>query len=205
MNLLVPMDLAARRSIAARKAWETRRAQGWMHKGDASNVQHSEVSEALAAFEREAASEHPDWHGAALKLRQVLTARGKRSAVLNSRVIAALPAPIWHDYPVDRASSWAIRTDLLIVTFADGEVVRAPAVSIKGKPTNIGRGLRIAVAFYQARMCHRRGIRFRPGVHAAVPAIVSCICESSGETFDAGICTVRTEDDRKAQDWRIAQ
>jgi hypothetical protein len=119
------------------------------------------------------------------------------------RVKIALPAPRWHDYPVDRVNSFSIRTDILVVTFADGEIVRAPAVSAKGKPTNIGRGLRVAIAFYQARRCCRAGIRFRAGVHAAVPAISACICEDTGETFDAEECTIRTIESRKAQDWRL--
>ena len=36
-----------------------------------------------------------------------------------------MPPPRWHDYPVDRVNSFSIRTDILVVTFADGEVVRA--------------------------------------------------------------------------------
>ncbi|MCC8963741.1 hypothetical protein H8A95_15835 [Bradyrhizobium sp. Pear76] len=203
-NALAPVDdLAARRTAAARKAWKTRRAQGWTPGGNfpqKSESSRAAAEEALAAFEREAASDRPDWHGAALKLKRALMPAPR---TLTQKVTSALPAPVWHDYPVDKTSSFAIRTDSLVVTFADGEVVRAPAVSIKTRPTNIGRGLRVAIAFYQARMCWRRGIRFRPGVHAAVPAIALCICEDCGETFDPGICTVRTEEDRKAQDWKI--
>lgn len=216
-QLAVIDDVAARRTAAARKAWETRRNQGWTPSGHISANKKSIINrgksrnipaeEALAAFEREAASDMPDWHAAALKLRKALeSGRQKRETACVSRCKPnplALPPSRWHDYPVDRVSSFSIRTDILIVTFADGEIVRAPAVSAKGKPTNIGRGLRIAIAFYQARACWRRGLKFRPGVHAAVPAIAACICEDTGETFDAGECTVRTLDSRKAQDWRI--
>jgi hypothetical protein len=207
-------DLAARRTAAARKAWETRRLQGWApsaHKNDVSlhkSAGSSAEADALAAFEREAASDMPDWHRAALVLRQALGAGRSRALVVRAprpdrAKPAALPPSRWHDYPVDRVNSFSVRADILVVTFADGEVIRAPAVSAKGKPTNIGRGLRIAIAFYQARACRRRNIRFRPGVHAAVPAIAACACEDTGETFDAGECTVRTIEDRKARDWRI--
>jgi hypothetical protein len=202
-------DLAARRTAAARKAWETRRAQGWTHGGahnssPASAKQEKSVAaEALAAFEREAASDAPDWHSAALLLKQALGQQKSPVIRQDSPKPAAPPPSRWHDYPVDRVGSFSIRTDVLVITFADGEVIRAPAVSVKGKPTNIGRGLRITIAFYQARIAKRSGLQFAPGFLAAVPAIASCVCEDSGETFDAEECTVRTSENRKAQDWRI--
>lgn len=217
-QLTVIDDVAARRSAAANKAWSTRRQQGWMP-GSRTGVQKvtptspaekstSAETAALAAFEREASSDMPDWHRAALALRQALGQKNEKTRFratipCSPRSNSLLSAPKWNDYPVDRVSSFSIRTDILVVTFADGEIVRAPAVSAKGIPTNIGRGLRIAIAFYQARACRRRGFKFRPGVHAAVPAIAACICEDSGETFDAEECTVRTVETRKAQDWRI--
>lgn len=210
-QLAVIDDLAARRSAAARKAWETRRLQGWVpsaHKTAVSlhkNAGGGAASEALAAFEREAQSDMPDWHRAALLLKQAL---GQQKLPVIRQVSPkplALPPSRWHDYPVDRVGSFHVRADILVVTFADGEIVRAPAVSAKGKPTNVGRGLRIAIAFYQARACRRRGFRYRPGVHRAVPAIEACVCEDTAETFDAEECTVRTIEDRKAQDWRIGR
>lgn len=199
---------------AANKAWETRRLRG--HNGAhnsapvRANVKNDVADQALAAFEREAQSDMPDWHRAALALKQALARQDTRKTLARARPVReptckplVLPPSRWHDYPVDRVNSFSVRTDILVVTFADGEVVRAPAVSAKGKPTNVGRGLRIAVAFYQARTCWRRGIRFRAGVHPEVPAIAACVCEDSGETFDAGECTVRTIEARAAQDWKI--
>lgn len=210
-QLTVIDDVAARRSAAANKAWQTRRAQRWAHNGAHNSVpvrakpQNDAAAQALAAFEAEAEKDNPDWHRAALALKHALRPRAQyiEDAKPRRQKPLALPPSRWHDYPVDRVGSFSIRTDILIVTFADDEIVRAPAVSAKGKPTNIGRGLRVAIAFYQARQCWRRGIKFRPGVHAEVPAIAACICEDSGETFDAGECTVRTVEARAAQDWRI--
>lgn len=209
-QLTVIDDVAARRSAAANKAWATRRQQGWIPQGKNRPVMcekplRDSASEALNQFEREAASDSPDWHRAALEFRRALVDdRIKRPAQITPKSkVLTLPPPRWHNYPVDRAGSFTIRTDILVVTFACGEIVRAPAVSIKGKPTNVGRGLRVAIAFYQARLCWRRGIKFRPGVHAAVPAIAACVCEDSGETFDAGECSLRTFEARAAQDWRI--
>jgi hypothetical protein len=206
-QLAIIDDLAARRSAAANKAWETRRLRGTAPTLTYRSTP-SARADALATFEREAAADMPDWHRAALALKHALGAGQSRALAAGAprpgRIKPlALPAPRWHDYPVDRVGSFSIRTDILVVTFACGEIVRAPAVSAKGKPTNIGRGLRIAIAFYQARACWRRGIKFRLGVHAAVPAIASCSCEDTGEIFDAEQCTLRTIETRKAQDWRI--
>ena len=203
-QLAVIDDLAARRSAAARKAVETRRAR-------AHNGAHNPVSilakppkavaaQALAAFEREAQSEMPDWHSVALALKQALTSR---SQLLSEKVTrpAAIPPPVWPDYPVDHLGSFKVRNPTIVVTFANGEVVRAPAVSAKDKPVNIGRGLRIAIAYCQSRLCRRTGVhmlspkRRRP----AVPAITACVCEDTGEIYDAKQCTMRTIETRKGR------
>ena len=82
---------------------------------------------------------------------------------------------------------------------ADGEIVRAPATSIKGKPTNVGRGLRIACSFYQARETWRRGKSYLSHKdRRALPAIAACICEDTGETFDSELCTMKTLEARQA-------
>src|SRR5581483_9627309 len=117
-----------------------------------------------AEFERAGQSDMPDWHGAALKLKNALALASQPGGcdVTVSRPRrqprpAALPAPVWPDYPVDRVNSFNIRNPTIVVTFADGIEVRAPAVSAKGKPVNIGRGLRVAIAFYVARICRQKG------------------------------------------------
>jgi hypothetical protein len=204
MNQLVPIDLAARRSAAALKAWETRRLQGSAppaHK-NAISLHKNAAADALASFEREAASDMPDWHRAALELKRALTAQGKNRVLTPLKPVPALAAPAWSDYSVDHLSAFKIRNPTIVVTFADGEIVRAPAISALNKPLNIGRGLRVAIAFYQARIAWRAALKNRPGFWRAVPAIASCVSET-GETFDAEQCTVRTAETRKAQDWRI--
>lgn len=198
MNQLVTIDLAARRSAAANKAWQTRRQRGdFPVKSESSK---SVASEALAAFEREASADMPDWHRAALQLRRALTAAPPmRAKKLSCLTIAA---PAWPDYPVDHLSAFKLRNPTIIVTFADGEIVRAPAVSAFNKQINIGRGLRVAIAFYQARIAWRAGLKNRPGYWREVPSIAACISED-GETFDADLCTLKTAETRKAQDWRL--
>jgi hypothetical protein len=207
MNIIVS-DLAARRSAAALKAWETRRAQGWSPSvqekdGSAHETGASLHAEALEAFEREAASAAPDWHAAALALRAALSANQIKRPTQIEQKTKALLAPAWQDYPVDRVSSFRLLNPTIVVTFADGEVVRAPAVSIRGRPLNIGRGLRVAIGFYQSRMAWRAGVPNRPGFWPAVPAIALCVREDTGETFDSQQCSVRTDETRRAQDRRL--
>lgn len=211
-QLPVPPEVAARRSAAANKAWATRRALGWSHPrsggqgaSSRSNAQKAAEAEALAAFEIEDAKSLPDWHAVALKLKRALIERAKPRTIglmPESAQVAAVP---WHDYPVNKISAWKLQSPspVLIVAFADGEVVRAPAVSVGNKPVNIGRGLRVAIAFYHARACRRLGLKNRPGTRPAVPVISSCICETTGETYDVEQCNLRTAEDRKAQDWKM--
>lgn len=198
-------DLAARRSAAAHKAAATRRARAT---GLPQIVPQklTSAAEALAAFDRQANSDSPDWHAAALALKRALTAIPDRPATkppaLKINRPTALAAPAWPDYPVDNLGSFKVRNPTIVVTFADGEVVRAPAVSAKDKPVNIGRGLRIAIAFYQARLCRRSGLKFKPVYIRSVPAITACICEDTGEIFDADQCTIRTAATRQQHDRR---
>lgn len=208
----VPPEIAARRSAAANKAWATRRALGWSHprsggQGASSRQRELKAAEAdaLAAFELEDSKAIPDWHAVALKFKRALVERARPRTIglmPESGQISAVP---WHDYPVNKISAWKLQSPspILVVTFADGEVVRAPAVSVGNKPVNVGRGLRVAIAFYQARICRRLGLKNRPGTRPAVPEISSCECETSGETYDVEQCNLRTADERKAQDWKM--
>jgi hypothetical protein len=195
------------RTSAALKAWSTRRANGWTPK--AHSVAHSSrprsaTEEALAAFEAQAASSSPDWHAAALKLRAALRAPSDLPAVVRTKPMA-IAAPAWPDYDVDRGTWNTLQwpSPILVVTFADGEIVRAPAVSLRGRPVNVGRGLRLAIAFYTSRRARRMGLKDRPGTRPAVPDIASCVCEDDGQVYDAMECSARTVEYRRAQDWKI--
>lgn len=209
MNQIAVID----RGAAARKAWDTRRqrAQGSVPSLHGNGVRLHEPrrslhDDALAAFEREANSESPDWHRAALMLKRALASGNALARTKQVRETTckpnALPSPPWPDYLVDHLTAFKVRNPTIVVTFADGEVVRAPAVSAKNKPVNVGRGLRVAIAFYQARACRRAGLPNLPGFRSAAPSITSCTCEDTGEIFDAEQCTIRTAEVRKRQDWR---
>jgi hypothetical protein len=204
-QLAVIDDLAARRSAAAHKAVATRRARMQILPSAKSPLTGAKntAALALAAFEHEANANMPDWHRAALMLANALGSARPQTSMQKVTRPVALPSPSWPDYPVDHLGSFKVRNPTLVVTFANGEVVRAPAVSARDKPVNIGRGLRVAIAFCQARICRRAGLRFKPSFVRQVPDITACICEDTGEIFDAEQCTMRTVESRKAQDWRI--
>lgn len=83
----------------------------------------------------------------------------------------------WADYPVTDRRNLAKPSPVLCLTFADGETVRAPFATAKGKALNVGRGLRTAIAYYRARIARR--LHPNPcddgrGFCIDVPAIVAC-------------------------------
>lgn len=203
-------DLAAKRSAAARKAVETRRRNLAASSSANPIVQAFAVGPtpkemALYAWDEAVKAAEcggmPDWHRAAYALKAALTG-GREWQASKTRVIrqaqpTALPAPPWHDYPVNKVSSFKIWNPTIVVTFADGEVVRAPAVSKQGNPANIGRGLRVAIAYYQGRKARAKK-RTVIGFSCNVPEITACHCEDTGEVYDAELCTAKTVDSRKA-------
>lgn len=202
-QLAVIDDLAAKRSAAARKAVATRRARLAADPHAPVNLfkapARRNIDSALAAFEVEANAEMPDWHKAAMLLKQALTERqGAKVLTIKPPKVAAIAAPVWHDYEVKSVGAFHVVSPMIVVTFADGEVVRAPAVGKRGKPVNIGRGLRVACAFYQTRQVWRSGKSCIGANFSAVPEIVACHCEETGEDYNPELCTIRTEDVRRA-------
>jgi hypothetical protein len=98
----------------------------------------------------------------------------------------AVPA-WWHDY-VPGKRYVPTSAD---VEFADGRTIRVTIASNPGKPLNIGRAIRTAVAFYRARVHADMGAP-RPSyestvtpwnAHVAVPAIESVHVPSTGMAF----------------------
>lgn len=212
---IIPDALTLKRREAARKAVATRRAR-LASTGSAvttiaafTNVvpfkaktpTQADIDSALAAFEAESGSDTPDWHRAALALRHALRSRPQYiDDKPRATKPAALPAPPWPDYDVKGVSATNIVNPRIVVTFADGEIVRAPAVGKRGKPVNIGRGLRVAIAFYQVRRVWRIGQSiFHARFFPAVPEITSCHCEDTGEDYNAELCNLKTVETRKAR------
>ncbi|WP_157113135.1 hypothetical protein [Bradyrhizobium embrapense] len=97
------------------------------------------------------------------------------------------------------------KSPIIVVTFSCGAVVRAPAVSLPGKPVNIGRGLRVAFAFYRARIAREFGKASAIGSDCvAVPAIVSVACDVAGAEYSAEECNARTAEFRRGRFDHIA-
>lgn len=130
-----------------------------------------------------------NWRGVAELLRLALPAVKAKAAetAADSRF-----AP-WADYPIPQNASGKRlgKSPVVIVSFADGETVRVPAVSLPGKPVNIGRALRVAVAFYQGRMAGRAGKSVTDSAFVAgltIPAVASAVCETTGAEYEPGQC-----------------
>jgi hypothetical protein len=211
------------RQIAARKAWDTmraRRAGGQVIDvsretlpRQVSRAASTGVDNALELFKRAKRDDDGvtfDWRGIAEAMALSLTTEPTSRRAVPAHTPTPLTekstqAPLLADYPVKSGHATSARltwpSPVLTVEFADGEIVRAPAVSIKGKPTNVCRGLRIASAYYQARKRWRLGIvgaAHVRGIEPPVPAIALCRCEDTGETWAGDACTAATVDARAA-------
>ncbi|TAI67592.1 hypothetical protein [Bradyrhizobium sp. Leo170] len=100
----------------------------------------------------------------------------------------------WADYVIPQSVSAKRlgKSPVIVVTFADGETVRAPAVSLPGKPVNIGRGLRVAIAFYQCRIATRCGGNSDYSACITVPEFVTVTCETTETEYDAAQCNAKS-------------
>jgi hypothetical protein len=88
----------------------------------------------------------------------------------------------WADYPVSDQDA-VTPAPVMVVTFADGETIRAPFATAKGQPLNIGRGLSNAIAFYRARIarrCNSDPCDDGRGFCIDVPAITACTVTQKG-------------------------
>lgn len=128
-----------------------------------------------------------NWRSVADILRLAIPATKAKAAEIE----ADSPFAPWADYLIPPKMKLG-KSPVIVVALADGEVVRAPAVSIKGKPVNIGRGLRVAFAFYRARIAARAGEMSECSDCVMVPELVSIICETMATEYDAADCNART-------------
>lgn len=147
---------------------------------------------AILAYDNASAEpEGANWHAVADMLRFALPA--VKAAKIPEAETDPRFAP-WADYPIPQnASARKLgKSPVVVVTLADGETVRAPAVSLPGKPVNVGRAIRVAIAFYQARMAIRAGENSDWSACIAVPAIVAVTCETNGTEYNATDCSARS-------------
>ncbi len=100
-------------------------------------------AQAQNAYEGALNSPCPDWRAVAELFRAAMQAeRVKRTA---KPKLGDLP-----DYNVDRVKLLC-RSPRIAVRFMDGEAMLTHVPSAPGKPLNVGRALRVAIAMYRSR------------------------------------------------------
>jgi hypothetical protein len=153
---------------------------------------------ALAVLAYDNATADPasaDWRAVAELLRAALPAARKVAKE------SAVPS-WWQDY----APNGKCVFSSVEVTFADGRTIRASAATNPGKPLNLGRALRTAIAFYRAKMHRLVGAPAMCGhggdtlhafdAHVAVPDIAMVVHLDTGAVFDPEVCSRLTADTR---------
>ncbi|MGY4224355.1 hypothetical protein ACVMIH_001716 [Bradyrhizobium sp. USDA 4503] len=154
---------------------------------------------ALAILAYDNAKQDPDganWQGIADLLRLSLPSAKAKAAAAETGADNGAP---WSDYDIPASATKRLgKSPIIVVTFFCGAVVRAPAVSLPGKPVNIGRGLRVAFAFYRARIAREFGKASAIGSDCVnVPAIVSAVCDATGAEYGADECNAKTAEFRR--------
>jgi hypothetical protein len=84
------------------------------------------------------------------------------------------------------------------VRFWDGEAVFTHVPSAPGKPLNVGRALRVAIAMYRSRRTVQQRLGFREYDRAMpVPEIFQVRCLETDELFNVEACNAHTAAERK--------
>lgn len=128
---------------------------------------------ALASFEAALADPSADWKAVAEAMAAAMATKPKASTDPDA-------PPSW--WRCDKFGKSAHKTVVECV-FTDGRTIRANVSTDPGKPYNVGRGVKIAVAFYRAKLQDER---------CAVPELKRVTCLDSGESFDAAECSRMT-------------
>jgi hypothetical protein len=150
--------------------------------------------QAQRAYEAAVNSPCPDWRAVAELFRAALGAAPKR-APKSSAPMKAKASEI-ADYNVDRIKL-KCRSPRIAVRFMDGEAVFTHCPSAPGKPLNIGRALRVAIAMYRSRREVQKRLGFREYDRAiAVPDIFQVRCLETDELFNADACNKATVTER---------
>jgi hypothetical protein len=137
------------------------------------------AAQAQLAYETALNSASPDWRAVAELFRAATRAPHKRTSQ---------PAPQIADYNVDRIKL-KCRSPRIAVRFMDGEAVFTHAPSAPGKPLNVGRALRVAIAMYRSRRRVQQRLGFRGYDRAMpVPEIFQVRCLESDEIFNVESC-----------------
>jgi len=151
--------------------------------------------QAQLAYEAAINSPCPDWRAVAELCRAALRADAKRPSK-TSRAGASEIA----DYNVDRVKL-KCRSPRIAVRFMDGEAVFTHVPSAPGKPLNVGRALRVAIAMYRSRPTVQQRLGFREYDRAMpVPEIFQVRCLETDELFNVEACNVHTAGERASDE-----
>jgi hypothetical protein len=83
----------------------------------------------------------------------------------------------------------------------DGEAVFTHVPSAPGKPLNMGRALRVAIAMWRSRRTVQKRLGFREYDRAMpVPEIFQVRCLETDELFDVNACNAHTAGERASND-----
>jgi hypothetical protein len=142
------------------------------------------------AYDAALGSPCPDWRAVAELLRAAMPAeRVKTKRAAENQ----LP-----DYNIDRVKLKG-RSPRIAVRFMDGEAVFTHVPSVPGKPLNLGRALRVAIAMYRSRRYVQKRLGFREYDRTIpVPDIFQVRCLETDELFEPELCNRATANDRKS-------
>jgi hypothetical protein len=194
--VVVPAGLLAPNPAAwtfCQQLWGvSRRGNGTQQSNTFRQEDHNVFDQALSvqaerAYEAARKSPSADWRALAELFRAAVRARPNRTAKSTKA-----KHPEIADYNVDRIKL-KCRSPRIAVRFMDGEAVFTHAPSAPGKPLNVGRALRVAIAMYRSR----RTVQQRNGFHEydramSVPEIFQVRCLETDELFDPAACSAHT-------------
>jgi hypothetical protein len=154
--------------------------------------------QAHLAYDAAISSACPDWRAVVELFRAALPTARKREP--KSSKAPQPEVPPLADYNVDRIKL-KCRSPRIAVRFMDGEAVFTHVPSAPGKPLNVGRALRVAIAMYRSRRTVQQRYGFRDYDRAMpVPEIFQVRCLETDELFDPRACNAHTAPERASSD-----
>jgi hypothetical protein len=152
--------------------------------------------QAQLAYEAAIGSPCPDWCAVAELFRAALPAARRREP--KSSRAAQPEEPPLADYNIDRVKL-QYRSPRIAVRFMDGEAVFTHVPSVTGKPLNVGRALRVAIAMYRYRVYKRLGFRAYDRA-VPVPDIFQVRVMETDELVNVDACNAHTAAERASSD-----
>src|SRR5215208_3650003 len=146
------------------------------------------AAQAQISYDAALNSSSPDWRAVAELFRAAVRAPPKRRSEAVSEIA---------DYNVDRIKL-KCRSPRIAVRFMDGEAVFTHVPSAPGKPLNVGRALRVAIAMYRSRRTVQQRLGFRAYDRAMpVTDIYQVRCLETDELFNVEACNKATAAERR--------